>query len=48
MYTIKRVKIGGMKQLEALALEWGRLYSETVTFVWRTVRKQGLCSSLPP
>jgi len=42
MYTVKRVNIGRTAQLDALALECGRLYSETVLFFRRTVRKKGI------
>lgn len=42
MYTVRRIKIGKSAQLDALALECGRLYSDTVVWFWRTVNHQGL------
>ncbi len=41
-YTVRRIKIGNSEQLDALALECGRLYSKTVTCFWRTVRHKGI------
>jgi putative transposase len=37
-YRVRRVKIGKTPQLDELARECGRLYSQTVVFFWRTVR----------
>jgi putative transposase len=42
MYRVRRIKIGKSEQLDALALECGRLYSQTVVCFWRTVRHKGL------
>jgi len=42
MYTVRRIKIGKSPQLDALALECGKLYSETVVCFWRTVRRKGI------
>jgi putative transposase len=42
MYTVRRIKIGKSKQLDTLALECGKLYSDTVVWFWRTVRHQGI------
>jgi putative transposase len=41
-YQIRRVKIGKTEQLDELARECGRLYSETLVFFWRTVRHKGI------
>jgi putative transposase len=41
-YRVRRVKIGTSEQLDALARECGRLYSETLVSFWRTVRHQGI------
>ena len=41
-YRVRRVKIGKTPQLDELAQECGRLYSQTVASLWRTVRKKGL------
>jgi putative transposase len=40
MYTVRRINIGKSEQLDALALECGKLYSATVVWFWRTVRHQ--------
>jgi putative transposase len=37
-YRVRRVKIGKTTQLDELARECGKLYSQTVVFFWRTVR----------
>jgi putative transposase len=42
MYTVRRIKLGKTAQLDALALECGKLYSDTVVWFWRTVNRQGL------
>jgi putative transposase len=42
MYQVRRVNIGRTAQLDALARECGKLYSQTVTSFWRTVRKKGI------
>jgi putative transposase len=42
MYQVKRVNIGKTQQLDELARECGRLYSQIVTSFWRTVRKKGI------
>lgn len=42
MYQVRRVKIGKTAQLDELARECGRLYSQTLVFFWRTVRHKGL------
>ena len=41
-YRVRRMKIGTSEQLDALARECGRLYSETLVSFWRTVRHQGI------
>jgi putative transposase len=41
-YQVRRVKIGKTEQLDALARECARLYSETLVFYWRTVRHKGI------
>lgn len=41
-YTVRRQSIGKSHQLDALALEAGRVYSRTVTSFWRIVRKHGV------
>ena len=41
-YHVHRVKIGQTPQLDELARECGRLYSQTVASFWRTVRHKGL------
>lgn len=40
--TVRRVKIGKTAQLDALAHAVGQVYSRTLVFFWRTVRKQGI------
>jgi putative transposase len=42
MYQIRRVNIGKTAQLDALARECGRLYSQTLVSFWRTVRHKGI------
>ena len=42
MYAVRRIKIGRSPELDALAAECGRLYSETVVCFWRVVRHQGI------
>jgi len=42
MYQVRRVNIGKTAQLDELARECGKLYSQTVTSFWRTVRKKGI------
>jgi putative transposase len=42
MYQVRRVNIGKTAQLDELARECGRLYSQTVASFWRTVRKKGI------
>jgi putative transposase len=41
-YQVRRVKIGETEQLDELARECGRLYTETLVFYWRTVRRKGV------
>ena len=41
-YTIRKLKLGKSEHLDRLALASGDLYSRTVTFFWRTVRKKGI------
>jgi putative transposase len=41
-YQIRRMHIGTSEQLDELVLECGRLYSQTVTSFWRTVRHKGI------
>ena len=41
-YRVRRVSIGKTEQLDELARECGRLYSETVVSFWRTVRKKNI------
>ena len=40
-YQVRRVYIGTSEQLDELARECGRLYSQTVISFWRTVRHKG-------
>jgi putative transposase len=42
MYQVRRVNIGKTAQLDELARECGRLYSQTLTSFWRTVRHKGI------
>jgi putative transposase len=42
LYQVRRVSIGKTPQLDTLARECGKLYSQTLVFFWRTVRHQGL------
>jgi putative transposase len=42
IYQVRRVTIGKTDQLDQLARECGRLYSQTVVSFWRTVRHKGL------
>jgi putative transposase len=41
-YQIRRVHIGKTEQLDELAHECGRLYSQTLVSFWRTVRHKGV------
>ena len=41
-YRVRRVKIGTSEQLNELAQECGRLYSQTLVSFWRTVRHKGI------
>jgi putative transposase len=42
MYQVRRVTIGKTAQLDELARECGRLYSQTLSSFWRTVRHKGI------
>ena len=42
MYKVRKLNIGTSEQLTALSLASGELYSKTVIFFWRTVRKKGI------
>jgi len=42
MYQVRRVNIGKTDQLDELAHECGRLYSQTLVSFWRTVRHKGI------
>ena len=42
MYQVRRVNIGKTAQLDELARECGRLYSQTLSSFWRTVRHKGI------
>jgi putative transposase len=42
LYEVRRVSIGKTPQLDMLARECGKLYSQTLVFFWRSVRHQGL------
>ena len=42
MYQVRRVHIGKTAQLDELARECGKLYSQTLVFFWRTVRHKGI------
>src|SRR5229473_4421532 len=42
MYQVRRVNIGKTAQLDELARECGRLYSQTLASFWRTVRHKGI------
>ena len=41
-YMVRRMNLGKTEQLDALAHAAGQVYSRTLVFFWRTVRKQGL------
>ena len=41
-YTVRRINLGKTAQLDALAHAAGQVYSRTLVFFWRTVRKQGI------
>jgi putative transposase len=41
-YFVRRITIGKSPTIDALARECGALYSKTVVFFWRVVRKKGL------
>ncbi|HEU5381740.1 MAG TPA: transposase, partial [Ktedonobacteraceae bacterium] len=41
-YTVRRVRLGKTKQLDALAHAAGQVYTRTLVFFWRTVRHQGI------
>ena len=42
MYQVHRVHLGQTEHLDELARECGKLYSQTLVFFWRTVRRKGL------
>ena len=42
MYQVRRVRIGRTAQLDELARECGKLYSQTLVFFWRTVQHKGI------
>jgi putative transposase len=42
IYQVRRVHIGRSEQLDELACECGRLYSQTLISFWRTVRHKGI------
>ncbi|TME02898.1 MAG: transposase, partial [Chloroflexi bacterium] len=42
MYQVRRVNIGKTDQLDELAHECGKLYSQTVVSFWRTVNHKGI------
>ena len=42
MYQVRRVNIGQTAQLDTLARECGKVYSQTVVSFWRTVRRKGI------
>ncbi len=42
MYHVRRVNIGKTAQLDELAHECGKLYSQVLVFFWRTVRHKGI------
>ena len=42
MYNVRKLKIDQTEQLDALATASGELYSRTLVYFWRTVRKHGL------
>jgi putative transposase len=42
MYQVRRVNIGKTDQLDKLAHECGKLYSQTVVSFWRTVNHKGI------
>lgn len=48
MYQVRRVSLGKTAQLDELARECGRLYSQTLTAFWRTVRKGHLAQTQAP
>jgi putative transposase len=41
-YQVRRVKIGTSEQLNELAHECGRLYTQALVSFWRTVRRKGI------
>ncbi len=42
LYQVRRVHIGKTPQLDALAHACGELYTKTLVFFWRTVRRKGI------
>ncbi len=42
MYYARKLKLGNSVELDQLAISSGRLYSEVLTFFWRTVRRKGI------
>lgn len=42
MYQVRRLSLGKMEEVDELARECGRLYSQTLVSFWRTVRKNGI------
>jgi hypothetical protein len=56
LYDVRRVHIGKNAYVQELSHECGELYSRTLVFFWRTVRRKGIwlkskrlisCASLP-
>ena len=41
-YTVRRMNLGKTAQLDALAHAAGQVYTRTLVFFWRTVRKKGI------
>jgi putative transposase len=41
-YTVRRMNLGKNEQLDALAHAAGQVYTRTLVFFWRTVRKKGI------
>jgi putative transposase len=42
LYNVRRLKLGRSERLDELALAAGRLYSATIVFFWRCVRRKGV------
>jgi len=41
MYTTKKIKVKPTPELDALAIEAGRVYCKVISLLWKVKRKKG-------